>query len=613
MTFNPSISNNLQDYIRTLTEHSGVYRMLNAKGQVLYVGKARNLRKRVSSYFRDSNQLEAKTRALVRHIAKIEVTVTQSENEALLLENALIKKYMPKYNVLLRDDKSYPYIHITDHPHFPRLEFRRGRKLTGGEYFGPYLNSNAARESLNLLHKTFHLRQCNDSFFSNRSRPCLQYQLQRCSAPCVGFITEKDYANDVDATRLFLQGKNQQVINKLVKKMQAASGEQDYEIATVYRDQIASLRHVQTQQYITTGDNDCDIVALVQQAGHACVQLLVVRGGQLLGNREFFFHIPFEQSPGEILESVMEQHYLNRENLNAIPSSIIVNYPLPEKEWLLSVMNANKKHKTKIISKPQSEQAKLLALAIENAKETLLSRLASALHKQEQWLALQSWLNLSELTRVECFDASHTQGEATVVSCVVFTDKGADRKAYRRFNIDMSEIAPGDDYAALTQALTRRYQRLKENDLPFPEVVIIDGGKGQLHAAEKVFTELQQFPFVLMSIAKGPSRKPGLEEIWFRHKKLPERLPSDSPILHELQQIRDEAHRFAITGHKKQRAKKRVTSILESIPGVGKKRRQELLLAFGGLVELKRTSAEEIAKVPGVSLELAKRIYEALR
>jgi excinuclease ABC subunit C len=608
------MSNNLPDFVRTLTEHAGVYRMVSAKGEVLYVGKARNLRKRVSSYVRPAEQLAPKTRALMSHVTQIDVTVTQSENEALLLENSLIKKYLPKYNILLRDDKSYPYIYISGHPEFPRLELRRGRKAATGQYFGPYLNTNAARDSLNLLHKVFHMRQCNDTFFSNRSRPCLQYQMQRCSAPCVGFITSTDYKKDVKLTRLFLQGKNQQVIDDLVNKMQAASTEQDYEQASLYRDQIGNLRHVQTQQYVTDHENDCDIIAIANQLGQACVQLLVVRGGQLLGNRAFWLTIPYEENLGEILQTVIEQHYLTAENIHNIPPLIIVNNDLPEKDWLSKTLQTSVGHAVRIITHPRGEQARLLTMAIENAAQALASHLASALHKQQQWLNLQEWLKLNiPLQRIECFDASHTMGEATVVSCVVFNDKGAERRAYRRFNIDMQNIAPGDDYAALSQALQRRYSRLIEGDIPFPEVVIIDGGKGQLHSAEKVFQELGKTPVVLMSIAKGESRRPGLEEFWFTGKKLPLHLPPDSPLLHTLQHIRDEAHRFAITGHRKQRAKRRITSVLESIPGIGKKRRQQLLLAFGGLIELKRTSAEEIAKVEGISHELAQRIYAALR
>ncbi|MFI4954573.1 MAG: excinuclease ABC subunit UvrC [Gammaproteobacteria bacterium] len=604
----------LQQFVRTLTEFPGVYRMLDAKGEVLYVGKARNLRKRVSSYLRKSEYLAPKTKALMSHVTHIDVTVTPSENEALLLENTLIKKYLPKYNVLLRDDKSYPYIYLSGHPQFPRLELRRGRKIPTGQYFGPYLNVSAARESLNLLHKVFRLRQCNDTFFSNRTRPCLQYQLKRCTAPCVAYINAEDYQHDVEHTKLFLQGKNQQVIDDLVRKMEEASINLNFETAAQLRDQISSLRHVQTQQYVTDGESDCDVLAIECQLGQACVQLLLVRGGQLLGNRPFWLTIPYEESPAEILQTVIEQHYLTTENIANIPPILIVSHMPPEKEWLVNALIAAAGHPVRIIQQARAEQAQLLALAVENAKQALSSHLASTLHWQQQWKDLQEWLKLpSALKRAECFDASHTMGEATVVSCVVFDDKGAVKRLYRRFNIDMQDIAPGDDYAALTQALQRRYKRLLENNTPFPELVIIDGGKGQLHSAEKVFEQLGHAPTVLMSIAKGVSRKPGLEELWFSGKDLPVHLAPDSPILHALQHIRDEAHRSAITGHRKQRAKKRITSVLETIPGIGKKRRQKLLQAFGGIVELKRTSVEEIAKVSGISLDLARQIYNALR
>lgn len=607
-------SSSLQHFVRTLTEFPGVYRMLDAQGDVLYVGKARNLRKRVASYLRKPEYLAPKTKALMSHVTQIDVTVTASENEALLLENILIKKYLPKYNVLLRDDKSYPYIYISGHPKFPRLELRRGRKIPTGQYFGPYLNVSAARASLNLLHKVFRLRQCNDTFFSHRSRPCLQYQLKRCTAPCVGYINTEDYQRDVKLTRLFLQGKNQQVMDDLVHKMEAASKNLNFEEAARLRDQIASLRHVQTQQYVTDGESDCDILAIDYQLGQACVQLLLVRGGQLLGNRPYWLTLPYEESAAEVLQTVIEQHYLTTENIANIPPLLLVSHTPPEKEWLINTLSDAAGRSVRIVHQPRGEQAKLLALAIENAKQALSSHLASALQWQQQWHALEAWLKItSTLQRVECFDASHTMGEATVVSCVVFDNKGAVKRLYRRFNIDMQDMAPGDDYAALSQALQRRFKRLLENKATFPDLVIIDGGKGQLRSAERVFAELGQAPAILMSIAKGVSRKPGLEELWFTGQDLPVHLTSDSTILHTLQHIRDEAHRFAITGHRKQRAKKRITSILETIPGIGKKRRQKLLQAFGGITELKRTSVEEIAKVSGISLDLARQIYNALR
>ena len=468
----------LQQLVRTLTECPGIYRMLDPAGHILYIGKARNLRKRVSSYVRNPQQLDIKTRALMEQVTNIEVTVTSSETEALLLEQSLINKNRPKYNILLRDDKSYPYIHISAHPDFPRLDLRRGHKASGGQYFGPYTNTYAARESLNVLHKIFRLRQCNDTFFSNRTRPCLEYQLKRCTAPCVGYINKEEYQHDVDHTRLFLQGKNQQVIDDLAAKMLSASENKNFELAAHFRDQISHLRHVQTQQYITHGNKECDVWAIAFQLGHACVQLLTIRGGQLLGNRPFWIKALLQDNPADILETVIEQYYLNPDHVDAIPSVVLVNQPLPEKDLVVESLKLVAQHTIKIIHQPRGEFAKLLTMAIQNAEQALVSRLASSLHWQQQWQHLQEWFQLPDLKRIECFDASHTMGEATVVSCVVFDEQGAAKRAYRRFNIDTENFAPGNDYAAIEQALRRRYKRLLESNTDFPEVVIIDGGKG---------------------------------------------------------------------------------------------------------------------------------------
>jgi excinuclease ABC subunit C len=613
------------EFIRTLTTHPGIYQMLGKTGEVLYVGKAKNLKKRVSSYFQRQTS-NAKTTALVKHITGINVIVTASENEALLLENTLIKQLKPKYNVLFRDDKSYPYIFISGHPDYPRLDFYRGSKSQKGRYFGPYPSTLAVREALHLIQKLFKIRQCQDSFFRHRSRPCLQYYIQRCSGPCVGLIDPKIYQQDVEHAVLFLEGKNQDVLQEWATRMETASAALDFEKAAQYRDQIAKLRQIQERQYVQGTSGDVDVVAVAKTSGTAaCIQVLFIRGGRLLGNKVFFPKLSAEITEPELIASFLPQYYLTEVLTQTLPKEILVNIEPNEREWLETALADQCGHSVKITSQVRGERARWLQTAIKNAKQALTAHISNKINQSQRMEALQVALKLDAIPqRLECFDISHTMGEATVASCVVFNTEGPVKSDYRRFNI--KDITPGDDYAAMRQALTRRYIRLKKDlkneDSKFPDILFIDGGKGQLSQAEAVLEELQITGILLVGIAKGEDRKPGLETLFIsgaiaesgegRAKPRAYNLPSDSLALHLIQQIRDEAHRFAITGHRQQRAKKRTTSTLESIPGVGATRRRELLRHFGGLSEIKRASIEELAKVPGINQALAERIYEAL-
>lgn len=599
-------------FLKTLTQQPGVYRMLSAKGDILYVGKARNLRKRLASYFR-ANEADLKTQALVEQISDIQVTVTDSENEALLLEAQLIKKLHPRYNVLLRDDKSYPYIFISGHQRYPRLSLYRGAKREKGEYFGPYPSSLAARNTLHLLYKIFLIRSCTDSFFANRSRPCLQFQIKRCSAPCVGYIDPEKYAHDIHLAILFLQGKNQTVLNELLSRMDNASAEKQYELAAQYRDKIADLRKIQEQQYVFRNAGDVDVIAIATEKEIACVQILSIRHGQLLGHRGFFPRIPQAESAATILFEFISQHYLVFHSPHDIPSVLLVNHPIPDTDWLQSTLQEQTGHKIDIKHNVRGQRARWLGLAEKNAVEALRSRLASDAHLNARFEALHSFLAekiplTKPIERIECFDISHTMGEATMASCVVFDRTGPLKADYRRFNI--RDITAGDDYAAMRQAVLRRYSRIQNEQGILPDLVLIDGGKGQLEQAKSVFAELQIDSIWLIGVAKGVERKPGLEQLILETEKASLQLPSDSPALHLIQQIRDEAHRFAITGHRLQRDKNRRRSTLEDIPGIGAARRRELLRHFGGLREIKSASAEELSKVPGISKNLAQQIFD---
>jgi excinuclease ABC subunit C len=592
-------------FLKNLTHLPGVYRMISGDGEILYVGKAKNLKKRVSSYFRKSGHA-SKTLALMKQVAHVEVTVTHTEAEALILENNLIKEHLPRYNILLRDDKSYPYVYLSSEDEYPRLAFHRGARNLPGRYFGPYPNAGAVRESLNLLQKVFPVRQCEDSFFKNRSRPCLQYQIKRCSAPCVGLIEHDAYMRDVRHAIQFLEGKSTEIADELITQMEDAAKKQDYEQAAVLRDQIRSLKKMQERQYVEGERGNLDVVACYSEGGSACIQVFFIRQGRNLGNKAFFPKIPGQTDCAEILESFIPQYYLDKD----IPEEILVNHTTGQTALLQTALSQASGHACHIRSNVRSERKRWVQMATHNARNTLEARLASRQGVQKRLEALQDELGLEQLpARMECFDISHTAGEATVASCVVFDTNGPLKSDYRRFNI--KDIIPGDDYAAMSQALTRRYTRLKKGEGKLPDLLVIDGGKGQIHQAEDVLNELQIEGVTIVGIAKGPGRKPGLETLFLSSKAAPIILPETSGALHVLQQIRDEAHRFAISGHRQRRARKRNTSILESIPGMGPKRRQTLIKQFGGMQEIAKAGVEDLASVDGISQQLAQKVYDA--
>jgi len=593
-----------RSFLRTLTTRPGVYRMLDAEEGILYVGKARNLKQRLSSYFRQSG-LAAKTWALMQQMASVEVTVTNTEAEALILENNLIKAHRPRYNVLLRDDKSYPFIYLSSQDDYPRLALHRGARRRKGRYFGPYPNAGAVRESLHLLQKMFRVRQCEDSFFSHRSRPCLQYQIKRCTAPCVGLISIENYAEDVRHTVLFLEGSSSTLNDELVGRMERSAEQLDYEQAAVYRDQISSLRRVQERQYVSGESGDLDILACVVSGGIACVQVFFVRKGINLGNKLFYPKIPADSSAEDVLSAFVAQFYLP----NPVPAQLLMNCALEDELLLERALSERAGHKVSLSHRVRGERARWLQLGVSNAEQALAARLSSQAGMEKRLEMLQNLLELDDLpNRIECFDISHTQGEGTVASCVVFGRDGARKSDYRRFGI--RNIVAGDDYAAMEQALLRRYTRLKKEDCSLPEIVLIDGGKGQVGIAAKVLEELQIDEMLIVGVSKGPERKPGMEilHIPAQHRQLD--LDSASPALHLIQQIRDEAHRFAITGHRQKRARARNVSPLEGIPGVGPRRRQQLLKQFGGIQEVARAGIEDLCKISGISRALAQQIYD---
>jgi excinuclease ABC subunit C len=599
-----------RDFVKGLPTGPGIYRMLDAAGTVLYVGKARSLRKRVQSYFRATG-LSPKVHAMMQNVADVDVTVTRTEGEALLLENNLIKSLRPRYNILLRDDKSYPYIFVSEQE-FPRLGFHRGARRAKGRYFGPYPSAHAVRESLSLLQKVFTVRQCEDSFFNNRSRPCLQYQIKRCSAPCVGLVTAARYQQDVHHALMFLEGRSASVIGEMIKSMEDASARQDYESAALYRDRIATLRRIQERQYVSTGGGEADIVAIATAQDTACIKVGYVRGGLNVGDKTFFIKIGATGRDADALGAFLSQYYLAQLHAGRpIPARIYVNRAAPERPLLERVLGQQARKKISISVANRGAPRRWAEMAKLNATDALRRELAGKASLHERFDALRAAFALDEIPeRVECFDISHTRGEAPVASCVVFDQTGPVKSAYRRFNIE--GVEPGDDYAALTQALTRRYRRVQEGEGVLPDVLLIDGGKGQLHVAEQVLSELQIDGVRIVGVAKGRERQPGKEQLFLSGEKAATILASDSPALHLIQQVRDEAHRFALTAHRGRRAKARVTSSLESIPGVGDRRRQALLRSFGGLREVARAGVEDIARVPGISPQLAQRIYDAL-
>lgn len=591
--------------LKNLPNLPGVYRMINVTDEVIYVGKAKDLKKRVSSYF-NKNLPSPRTRMMVSNIVKIETTVTHNEAEALLLENNLIKGLMPRYNVLFRDDKSYPYITLTGDA-FPRLAFHRGAQRKGSQYFGPFPNSVAVRESIQLLQKVFKLRTCENTVFANRSRPCLQHQIERCTAPCVGLISDDNYRNDVYQAALFLQGKTTEVMDTLAEQMNTAAANQEYETAMVFRDRIQALRQVQAKQFVSDFNvSDADVIACAELQGQHCINLVMIRGGRHLGDRSY---MP-KNTDGETLETSMAaflaQHYVAQNT----PPLIVVGIKI-ETEIIEQVLSEQAGRKVKINTNAIGDKRVWLKMAQTNAELALGQRAATSANQTAKLTALRGALNLPDTTeRIECFDISHTMGEATVGSCVVFDRGDMQNSEYRRYNI--TGITPGDDYAAMRDVLTRRYKKVAAGEGARPDLVFIDGGKGQLGIAIEVMAEVGLDDILLVGIAKGEDRKPGLETMIFSDTGEMLNLEKDNKGLHLLQQIRDEAHRFAITGHRAKRAKARLHSSLEDIEGIGAKRRKALLTRFGGLDGVKNASIDEIANVEGISQGLAEKIYGAL-
>ncbi|PLW82188.1 excinuclease ABC subunit C [Kineobactrum sediminis] len=595
-------------FLQRLTTRPGVYQMYDAEGKLLYVGKARNLRSRVSSYFRASG-LTTKTMALVAKISDIQVTVTSTEVDALLLEHNLIKSHRPPYNILLRDDKSYPYIFLSTNDEFPRLALHRGTKRHKGSYFGPYPSASAVRESLHFLQKVFRVRQCEDSFFRNRSRPCLQHQIGRCTAPCVGLVSPEDYARQVEDTALFLGGKSQELMVRLADDMERAAAALEYEKAAVYRDQLGQLQHVQASQGIEGSVGELDILAVAVESGRACVQVLFIRNAQVLGSKSYYPPLKLDETGAEVLAAFLPQFYLAE--ARPIPGEIIVN-ELPEDSAILAeALSSKAGRKVTIRARVREARARWLQLAVQTAQTNLSSHLAGRQSTLERLQRLQDVLGLAELPeRMECFDISHSSGEATVASCVVFDASGPRKSDYRRFNIE--GVTAGDDYAAMQQALERRYRRLQAGEGSLPDILFIDGGKGQVTQAMSVMKEMQLPSVEVVGIAKGTTRKAGFETLVRGQTGAEQQLRGDDPALHLIQYIRDEAHRFAITGHRARRDKARGRSTLEGVPGVGAKRRRELLRHFGSAQGVGNANVEELKKITGISATLAQQIYDHL-
>ncbi|MEW6445880.1 MAG: excinuclease ABC subunit UvrC [Pseudomonadota bacterium] len=592
-------------FLKRAPETPGVYRMIDAVGVILYVGKAKNLKKRLASYFRASG-LSPKTAALVGHIADVQLTATHTETEALLLENHLIKQHRPRYNVLMRDDKSYPEIFLGGAHDYPRLAYHRGPHREPGRYFGPYPSAVAVKETLNLLQKVFRLRDCADHEFANRSRPCMQYQIKRCTAPCVGLISVDDYARDARDATGFLEGRSQQVIHTLVERMEQAAGRLAFEEAALLRDRIGQLRAVSERQYVSTQGGSVDVLAVERAGGLACVEVLTIRDGRNLGGRAYFPKNTEEADEGAILAAFIGQMYLERE----APRELLVSHAPEDRELLEEALSEARGHAVRIQPAPRGERARWVEMARHNARLALAQRLATRGSQQARLEALREALDLPQApSRIECFDISHMMGESTVASCVVFGPEGPLKAAYRRYNI--AGVQPGDDYAAMQQALVRRFERAVKDEGILPDLLLIDGGMGQVARAMEVLDAFGlRGAFRVIGVAKGPERRPGEETLLLADSGKTLDLPAHSPALHLIQNVRDEAHRFAITGHRARRGKTRETSTLENIAGVGVKRRQQLLKHFGGLQSLSRAGVEDIASVPGVSRALAQRIYD---
>lgn len=609
----PDISQSFdaKGFLRTVTTRPGVYRMYNIRDDIIYVGKASNLKNRLSSYFQKTLD-NRKTQALVSHISYVQTTVTASAAEALLLEQNLIKEHRPRYNVVLRDDKSYPYVFISTADDFPRLSYQRGARKAPGKYIGPYPSASSVKRSLKLVQKLFRVRQCEDSYFKNRSRPCLQHQIKRCTAPCVDRISAEDYRADVDMTIKVLEGKSQEVVAGLVERMEQASVDLEFETAARLRDQIGSLKAVSDLSSDMRDDGNVDYVAALSQGGQSCVQVFFIRNGINLGNKAFYPATPMGSTSGEILNAFIAQFYIEHD----LPREIICSEAVEDAALFQEVFSARAGHQINVVHSVRGERARLQAMAVTNAEIALAARLASRSGMAARLEAVRKLVELEDAPRrMECFDISHTMGEATVASCVVFNAEGAMKSDYRRFNID--NITPGDDYAAMRQALTRRYTRMLKEQRELPDILFIDGGKGQITVALEVMRELQIDTVQVVGVSKGPDRRPGDETLLLCRDEtvggnVERQLTSDSPALLLIQQIRDEAHRFAITGHRGKRAKKRQTSVLEDIKGLGPKRRKQLLTHFGGLRRLQKAGVEDISAVPGISQELALRVYDEL-
>ena len=597
----------VKPFLRSLTHRPGVYLMLNARHKVIYVGKARDLKKRVSSYFNRTPDA-AKTVAMMEQVARVEVTVANTEAEALILEYSLIKRHKPRYNVLLRDDKSYPYIYASTDSRFPRLKFHRGARRGKGRYFGPYPSTRAVRTTLKELEKLFLIRNCTDSFFSNRTRPCLQYQIKRCTAPCVGLISEQQYRDDIDAAIQFLDGKNQTVVDTFVRRMEQAAATQDYEQAARFRDRISRLKEIEARQLVKRSDNkDLDILGFASNGAIHCVTILFIRNGSLIGSRDHFPRLPGETDRQKILNAFVAQYYLGRD----APAEIIIELDIDDAELLQQTLTQRVGHKVVIRSRVRGDRARWLQMARTNAEQGLTLKAANNATIRRQFAALAEVLGLEDAPqRLECFDVSHTSGEATVASCVVFNTAGPMKSDYRRFNL--SPAAAGDDYGAMRDALRRRYARVKKGEVPMPDVLFVDGGKGQLAEAMTILAELELDWLTVVAVAKGRARRSGAERLFRPGSDKPLELPADSQALLLIQQIRDEAHRFAITGHRQRRAKARTTSRLEQIPGLGPKKRRELLRQFGGLQGVMGAGVDDLVQVHGISRALAETIYNDL-
>lgn len=595
-------------FLQSLTSRPGVYQMYDSQGELLYVGKARNLKNRVGSYFR-ARGLTSKTMALVARISDIQVTVTSTEVDALLLEHNLIKNHRPPYNILLRDDKSYPYIFLSSEDKYPRLALHRGVKRRKGTYFGPYPSAGAVRESLHFLQKVFKVRQCEDSYFRNRSRPCLQHQIDRCSAPCVELVSEEDYARQVENTAMFLRGKSQELLVRLADDMEAAAADLAYEQAAIYRDQISQLQHVQASQGIEGAVGDLDILAAATSHGRACVQVLFIRGARVLGSKTYYPPLKLDEPPSEVLAAFIPQYYLGQSR--TLPAELIVNAAPEDAKMIAEALSLQSGRQIKLRSRVRDARARWLRLAEQTAEANLQSHLAARQNILGRLHALQDLLQLPELPeRMECFDISHSSGEATVASCVVFDQNGPRKSDYRIFNIE--NVAAGDDYAAMRQALSRRYQRLKAGEAALPDILFIDGGKGQVAQALSVLEELQISGVEVIGVAKGATRKAGFETLVHGASGREQAVKGDNPALHLIQQVRDEAHRFAITGHRGRRGKARQRSVLEDIPGVGAKRRRDLLRHFGSAQGVLNANVEELKKIGGISATIAQQIYDHL-